>query len=111
LAVAPNVAGSITGSQRLAPGSEDALRNLIAELAVGKPNDDRMVPAQAEITRSQLTGLQAGLSQLGAVQSVTFKSVGRAGDDIYDVRFERRAHGFRILLDVDAKIHSAQFSP
>lgn len=97
--------------QKPAPGSEDALRNLIAELAVGKPNYDRLVPALAEITRSQLTGLQAGLSQLGAVQSVTFKSVGPAGDDIYDVRFERGAHEFRILLDVDGKIHSAQFSP
>jgi hypothetical protein len=75
--------------QTAAPGSETALRHLIAGLSNGAPNYDEMVPAYAEINRRQLPMLQASLERLGAVQSVIFKSVGQAGEDIYDVQFER----------------------
>lgn len=56
-------------------------------------------------------GKTESIVSLGPVQSVSFKRVGPAGGDIYDVTFERGAREFRILLDPDGRIHAAQFSP
>ena len=39
-----------------------------------------MSPALADLTRQQLPQIQTILGQLGAVESVTFKSVGPGGD-------------------------------
>lgn len=97
--------------QTAAPGSEVALRHLIAGLGSGKPNYDEMVPAFAQITRQELPALQESIVRVGPLQSVSFKGVGPAGGDIYEVTFERTAREFRILLDPDGRIHAAQFSP
>jgi hypothetical protein len=37
--------------------------------------------------------------------------VGAAGQDIYDVQFEHGSREFRILLELDGRIHAAEFSP
>jgi hypothetical protein len=42
---------------------------------------------------------------------MSFKSVGAAGQDIYDVQFEHGSREFRILLELDGRIHAAEFSP
>jgi hypothetical protein len=41
---------------------------------------------------------------LGTLQSVTFKGVGPGGFDRYDVKFERGAIDWRILIDGDGKV-------
>lgn len=97
--------------QTPATGSESALRRLIAGLASGVPNYDEMVPAYAEINRQQLAMLQASLERLGTVESVAFKNVGAAGQDVYEVTFEHGAREFRILLEPDGRVHAAEFSP
>lgn len=97
--------------QTAAPGSEGALRLLIAGLANGAPNYDEMVPAFAEINRQQLPMLQAAITRLGMMQSISFKGVGPAGQDIYDVKFARGVRDFRILLEPDGRIHAVEFSP
>jgi CubicO group peptidase (beta-lactamase class C family) len=98
-------------AQTPAAGSETSLRHLIAGLASGKPNYEEMTPKFAEINREQLPMLQAALAQLGPVQSVSFKSVGPAGQDIYQVEFEHESREFKILLGFDGRIHAAEFSP
>jgi CubicO group peptidase (beta-lactamase class C family) len=98
-------------TQTPAAGSETALRHLIAGLASGKPNYDEMMPQYADINREQLPMLQAALARLGPVQSVSFKGVGPAGQDIYDVKFDSESREFKILLESDGRIHAAQFSP
>jgi len=62
--------------QSAAPGSEQALRRMIEELRAGKPNYDLMSPGLATATRQQLPQLQSMLTEMGAVQDVTFKGVG-----------------------------------
>jgi hypothetical protein len=64
--------------QTPAPGGEAALRRNIDEVRRGQPNYQLMSPPLAALTRQQLPQLQAILTQLGAVESVTFKSVNRA---------------------------------
>ena len=97
--------------QTAAPGSEAALRRDIAEVQVGQPKYELMGPALADITRQQLPQLKAILTQLGAVESVTFKGVGRGGADIYEVKFEHGSTEWRIMLDSDGKVVTLGFRP
>lgn len=98
-------------TQTAAAGSETALRHLIAGLASGNPDYDEMMPHYADINREQLPMLQAALARLGPLQSISFKGVGPAGEDIYDVKFDSESREFKILLESDGRIHAAQFSP
>jgi CubicO group peptidase (beta-lactamase class C family) len=97
--------------QTAAPDSEAALRRLITGLANGTPKYDEMVPAFADVSRQELPMLQAAITRLGPLRSMSFRSVGAAGQDIYDVQFEHGSREFRILLELDGRIHAAEFSP
>jgi hypothetical protein len=97
--------------QTPAPGSDAALRKLIRGVAVGQPDYDAMTTSFADLNRRQLPQLQATISALGAVQSLTFKAVGPAGPDIYEVKFEKGAQEWRIWLATDGKVDAANFRP
>src|SRR5262245_10538914 len=97
--------------QTAAPGSEAAVRRIIEELRNGKPNYDLMSPGLAAATRQQLSQLQSGLQQRGAVQSITFKGVGPGGADIYEIKFENGSWEYRIWLASDGKVDAANLRP
>ncbi len=92
------------------PGSEAALRRLFTGLLEGKPNYDEMAPQFAELTRQQLTRLQAAAQTLGAIQSVKFLSVTPQGGDAYEVHLEHGTSNMQIMLSADGKIQGAGFS-
>ena len=98
-------------SQTAAPGSEGAVRRMVEELRLGKPNYDQMSPGLANVTRQQLTGLQSTIVGMGAMQSITFKGVGPGGADIYQVKFEKGSLDYRVWLSPDGKVESANFRP
>lgn len=98
-------------AQVASPGSEVALRRLIEELRVGKPNYDLMSPALARETRRQLTEEQATIVKLGALQSLTFKGVGPAGPNIYRATFEKGSLDWRIWLNLDGSVDVFRFRP
>lgn len=91
--------------QSPAPGSETAVRKMIADLQAGKP-DDNMMSSGAPI-RQQLTQLQSEVSQFGAIQSIMFKGVGPGGADIYTVKAEKGVWEYRIWLAPDGKVERA----
>ena len=93
------------------PGTEAALRRVIQELQIGKPNYDLMDPQFAALTRQQLPQLMAMISQFGALQSVTFKGVAQSGADIFEVKFEHGATEWRISLGPDGKIQGIGVRP
>jgi len=97
--------------QTAAPGSEAALRKLIEDVRLGKPDYDTMSSGLANATRQQLPQLQSTVAQLGAIQTVTFKGVGPAGPDIYLVKFENGSLEYRIWLAPDGKVESANVRP
>ena len=97
--------------QTAAPGSEAALRKMIEDVRLGKPDFDTMSPGLAAATRQQLPQLQSTITQLGPVQSVSFKGVGPGGADIYQVKFESDSLEYRIWLGLDGKIESANVRP
>jgi CubicO group peptidase (beta-lactamase class C family) len=95
--------------QTPAPGSEAALRKMIADTALGKPDYDSMAADFAALTRRILPDVQSEISKLGSIQSVTFKRVGPGGADVYLVAFEKGAQEWRIWLEADGKISGAGF--
>ena len=87
-----------------APGSEDALRRLIAGLADGHPPYDILNDDMANLTRQQLPDLQASMDHLGALQSLTFVEVDLMGNDIYEGKFANGSQRFTVGLGPDGKI-------
>lgn len=98
-------------NQSASPGTEAALRRLIDELIRGEPDYNEMSPLLAQATRRQLPNLQSGMTELGAVQSVTFLGVGAQGEDVYSVRHENGASHWRIALDSNGTISTAWVTP
>ncbi|MEP6619427.1 MAG: serine hydrolase domain-containing protein [bacterium] len=90
--------------QVASPGSEAALRRLIGELRIGKPNYDLMGPDLGRETRRQVTQHEATIAKLGALQSVTFKGAGRGGANIYLATFEKGALEWRVWLNLDGSV-------
>jgi bla regulator protein blaR1 len=107
--IAVNTAAKVQG-QTPTPGSEAALRRMIASIAAGRPNYEEMSPELAQATKQQLPQLQLGVAGLGAVRSVQFKGVGNMGWDIYEVRQERGSMQWRIALASDGTIAGALVS-
>ena len=95
--------------QVASPGSEAAIRRLIGELRLGKPNYDLMNFTMGRETRPQLTEEQATLAKLGALQSLTFTRVGPSGPSIYQTRFEKGAMEWRIWMNLDGSVDSFFF--
>jgi hypothetical protein len=95
--------------QTAAPGSEVALRRNIEDLRHGAPNYELMGKGLADVTRRQLPRLTETITQLGAIDSITFKSVGPGGIDIYEVKFERGSTEWRIGMESEEKISSVGF--
>lgn len=93
--------------QTAAPGSEAALRKMIAAVGAGKPDYDSMSPGLAEETRLLLPELQSMISRLGAVQSMAFERVSPGGADIYLIAFEKGALEGRVRLAAGGKIDVA----
>jgi bla regulator protein BlaR1 len=96
--------------QTATPGSEAALRRMIEGIRAGKPYFSEMSPELAKATREQLPQLEAGMKQLGAVQSVEFRGVGNQGWDAYDVRQEHGLSRWKISLGADGIIAGALVS-
>ena len=84
---------------------------MIEDVRLGKPDYDSMSPGLAAATRQQLPQLQASLTQVGALQSLTFKGVGPGGDDIYSAKFEKGSLEYQIWLGPDGKVESANVRP
>ncbi|HXB75167.1 MAG TPA: serine hydrolase [Candidatus Acidoferrales bacterium] len=91
------------------PGTEAALRRSIEELRLGQPKYELMNPAFADLTRQKLPQLKTTVTELGSVESVSFKGVGPGGFDIYEVRFEHGLTEWRIGLGPDGKIEGIGF--
>jgi hypothetical protein len=97
-------------NQTATPGSEAALRRLIEGILTDKPNYSEMSPELAQAVRDQLPKLEAGMKQLGAVQSVEFRGVGSQGWDLYEVRQERGLSEWKIALGDNGIIAGALVS-
>jgi hypothetical protein len=87
------------------PGTEAALRASLESIQGGKPDLSTMTPSLASITNAQLPVFVPQIQSLGPIKSITFKSVGPGGMDIYDVAFTNGDWEWRIgPLNAQGKI-------
>ncbi len=98
-------------SQKASPGTEDALRRLIAGIENNSPNYDEMSPVLAKAIKGQLPMLHATNIGFGPVVSIEFKGVGTLGWDAYDVKHANGVAHWRLILDDEGKIAGAVSLP
>lgn len=89
------------------PGSESAVRRLIAEALAQKPNYDLMSPDVATSAREKLLQLHARFVALGEIRSVIFRRVDALGD-VYSVEHERGRSEWTIFVK-NGKIEVVNF--
>ena len=92
-------------------GTEAALRSLVAGLASGSPDYDKLSPQFAEVVRRDLPRTHGLFSSMGELKSVTFREPGPMGDDAYDVTFASGRLIMSVKLDADGRIDGGIIRP
>jgi hypothetical protein len=92
-------------------GTEAALRRLVAGLASGSPDYDKLSPRFAEVVRRDLSRTQPLFSSMGELRSVTYRERGAFGDDVYDLIFEKGSVRMSTALDSNGKMTGGILQP
>jgi hypothetical protein len=80
------------------------LRRLVAGLASGSPDYDKLSPGFAEVVRRDLPRTQPLFSSMGELKSVTFRGRGERGDDVYDLVFANGGVTMSAALDASGRM-------
>jgi DNA-binding transcriptional MerR regulator len=88
-----------------APGSQEAMRQMLDTGRAGTPDYDQMSPEFAQVARGQLPYWQIVGQHFGAIVSIKFLHVSKQGWDIYKVQHENDVHQYRIAMGDDGKVH------
>ena len=102
--------GERAGSVPIA-GTEAALRSLVAGLASGSPDYDKLSPRFAEVVRRDLPMTHRMFSSLGELKSVTFRGRGAMGDDAYNLVFANGEVMMSAALDADGRMAGGILQP
>ena len=92
-------------------GTEAALRRLVAGLASGSPDYDKLSPQFAEIVRRDLPRTQPLFKSMGELRSVTYHDRGALGDDVYDLIFEKGSVRMSVALDANGRVAGGILQP
>jgi DNA-binding CsgD family transcriptional regulator len=92
-------------------GTEAALRSLVAGLASGSPDYDKLSPRFAEVVRRDLPRTQPLFSSMGELRSVTFRGRGEMGDDVYDLVFANGGVMMSAALDAEGRMVGGILQP
>jgi hypothetical protein len=92
-------------------GTEAALRRLVAGLASGSPDYDRLSPLFAEVVRRDLPRTQPLFSSMGELRSVTFRGRGERGDDAYNLVFANGEVIMSAALDAEGRMAGGILPP
>ena len=107
---APGQGATATGSVPTA-GTEAALRSLVAGLASGSPDYDKLSPRFAEVVRQDLPRSQPLFSSMGELRSVTFRGRGEIGDDVYNLVFANGRVIMSAALNADGRMVGGILQP
>ena len=118
LSQAPNRPPSGPASQQLftpAPGpnagTEAALRTLVAGLASGSPDYNKLSPQFADLVRHDLPMTHGMFGSMGGLQSMTFRGRGKMGDDVYNLVFAKGAVTMSAKLDSHGRMAGGILAP
>ena len=109
-------AGALTASQSAPavtpnPGTEAALRGLVAGLASGSPDYAKLSPMFADVVRNDLPMTQPMFKELGELKSITFRERGRVGDDVYLLTFANGQVMMSARLDEQGRMLGGMLRP
>ena len=93
------------------PGTESALRSLVAGLASGSPDYDRLSPLFAEIVRRDLPMTHPVFKGMGELKSMTFRGRGPMGDDAYNLVFANGEVIMSAALDAEGRMARGILQP
>ncbi|MFL6724990.1 MAG: hypothetical protein ACJ8FS_00570 [Sphingomicrobium sp.] len=102
---------AVTPTSAPTPGTEAVLRSLVAGLASGSPDYDKLSPQFAEVVRRDLPTTHPMFSAMGELKSVTFRGRGPMGDDVYDLVFAKGRVRMSVALDADRKMTGGMLQP
>jgi DNA-binding CsgD family transcriptional regulator len=102
---------AITPASAPNPGTEAVLRKLVAGLASGSPDYDKLSPAFAEVVRRDLPMTHPMFNAMGELKSVTFRGRGTIGDDVYDLVFAKGKVMMSAKLDADGRMAGGILAP
>jgi hypothetical protein len=97
--------------QKPLPGSDEAVRLLLAGFASGKLDYKRMSPRLADLTRQQMSWLHPWFGGLGTLRSLKFHAVEPDGGDLWDATFEKDVVRVQIQFGEDGRIADVGFPP
>jgi DNA-binding CsgD family transcriptional regulator len=92
-------------------GTESALRRLVAGLASGSPDYDKLSPQFAGVVRKDLPMTHPMFKSLGELRSVTFRGRGMLGDDGYDLVFANGKVLMSVALDGQGRMAGGILKP
>jgi hypothetical protein len=92
-------------------GTEAALRSLVAGLASGSPDYDKLSPPFAEVVRRDLPMTHPMFRGMGELKSVTFRERGPRGDDAYDLVFANGEVMMSAVLDSEGRMDGGILRP
>jgi len=93
------------------PGTEAALRRLVAGLAGGAPDYDKLAPQFAEVVRRDLPMTHPMFKSMGELKSITFRNKGPMGDDAYDLTFANGNVLMSAVLDAQGRMVGGILAP
>lgn len=92
-------------------GTEAALRRLVAGLASGSPDYDKLSPMFAEVVRRDLPMTHPMFKSLGELKSVTFRGRGLMDDDAYDLVYANGKVLMSVALDAEGRMAGGILRP
>jgi DNA-binding CsgD family transcriptional regulator len=93
------------------PGTEAALRSLVAGLASGTPDYAKLSPAFAEVVRRDLPKTHPMFKGLGELKVMTFRERGPMGDDAFDLVFANGEVIMSAALDAEGRMAGGILQP
>ena len=93
-------------------GTEAALRSLVAGLASGSPDYDKLSPQCSAVSSADPPRTRrARSSSMGELTPATFRGRGPMGDDAYDLVFANGGVIMSVMLDADGRIAGGIIQP
>jgi hypothetical protein len=100
-----------TPGSKPAAGTEAILRTLVAGLASGSPDYDKLSPQFAEVVRRDLPITQPLFKSMGELKSITFRGRGGMGDDVYYLAFANGNVTMSAAIDANGKMAGGILQP
>jgi DNA-binding CsgD family transcriptional regulator len=102
---------AITPASAPNPGTEAVLRKLVAGLASGSPDYNKLSPQFADVVRRDLPMTHPMFNSMGELKSVTFRGRGAMGDDVYDLVFAKGEVIMSAKLDANGRMAGGILAP